>query len=64
MTEKDRIAGLAEQIDLAKRHVSEWPEWLRSSAHFAGTDHASSEEHFFSDDEQAINPGDGVVKFE
>jgi hypothetical protein len=43
MTEKERIAGLAEQIDLAKKHVSEWPDWLRSSAHFAGSNHPSEE---------------------
>jgi hypothetical protein len=43
MTEKERIAGLAEQIDLAKKHVSEWPDWLRSSAHFAGSNHCSEE---------------------
>jgi hypothetical protein len=44
MTERERIAGLAEQIDLAKKHVSEWPEWLRSSAHFAGTNHSLEED--------------------
>ena len=44
MTEKERIAGLAEQIDLAQKHMSEWPEWLRSSAHFAGTNHSLEED--------------------
>ena len=62
MTEKERIAGLAEQIDLAKKHVSEWPEWLHSIAHFAGTDHAS-EEDGSSTDEQPRPSGDEVVKF-
>jgi len=41
MTEKERIAGLAEQIELAKKQMSEWPEWLRSTAHFAGSNHSS-----------------------
>jgi hypothetical protein len=26
MTERKRIAGLAEQIELARKHLDEWPE--------------------------------------
>jgi len=60
MTEKERIAGLAEQIDLAKKHISEWPDWLRSSAHFAGSNHATEEAP--ADNDGAPN-ADEVVKF-
>ena len=39
MAERERMAGLAEQIELARKSIEEWPEWLRSSAHFSGTNH-------------------------
>jgi hypothetical protein len=40
MTERERIAGLAEQIELAQKYLDQWPDWLRSSAHFSGTNHS------------------------
>lgn len=48
MTEQKRITGLAEQIELARRYQEQLPEWLRSNAHFSGSNHASDLE---SDDE-------------
>lgn len=39
MTERQRTAGLAEQIELARKSIEQWPDWLRSSAHFSGTNH-------------------------
>lgn len=39
MTERERIVGLAEQIELAQKYLDQWPDWLRSSAHFSGTNH-------------------------
>jgi hypothetical protein len=39
MTEKDRIYFLGEEIERAKKRVSEWPEWLRRTAHFVGSNH-------------------------
>jgi hypothetical protein len=39
MTDRERIAGLAEQIELAQKYLDQWPDWLRSSAHFSGTNH-------------------------
>lgn len=38
MTERDRLAGLAEQIELARKSIDSWPNWLRQSTHFAGTE--------------------------
>ena len=38
MTEQ-RIAGLAEQIEFARAYRQQWPEWLRSMAHFSGSNH-------------------------
>ena len=52
MTEKDRIYALAKQIELAKKHVSEWPEWLRRTAHFMGSNHPSEEVWADVDEEQ------------
>ena len=43
MTEKDRIYFLGEEIERAKKRVSEWPEWLRANAHFVGSNHPSEE---------------------
>ena len=43
MNEKDRIYALAEEIERAKKEVSEWPEWLRATAHFVGSNHPSEE---------------------
>jgi len=40
MTERERIGGLAEQIELAQKYLDQWPDWLRSSAHFSGTNHS------------------------
>lgn len=40
MTHRERIAGLAEQIELAQKYLEEWPDWLRSNAHFSGTNHS------------------------
>ena len=41
MTEKERDANLAEQIDLAKKYIEELPRWLRSTSYFSGTNHSS-----------------------
>jgi hypothetical protein len=43
MTENERLFFLAEEIERAKKRVSEWPEWLRASAHFVGSNHPSEE---------------------
>ena len=40
MTEQKRIAGLADQIKFAKQYQQQWPSWLRSTAHFSGSNHA------------------------
>lgn len=40
MTEQKRIMGLAEQIKFAQRYQEQWPNWLRSTAHFSGSNHA------------------------
>jgi len=40
MTESHRIRGLAEQIKLAQKYLDQWPEWLRSNAHFSGPNHS------------------------
>jgi hypothetical protein len=40
MTQRERIAGLAEQIELAQKYLDQWPDWLRSSAHFSGANHS------------------------
>ena len=37
MTEQQRITGLAEQIEFARKYREEWPEWLRSAAYFSGS---------------------------
>lgn len=39
MTERQRIAGLAEQIEFARNYRQGWPDWLRSTAHFSGSNH-------------------------
>ena len=39
MTEQQRITGLAEQIEFARRYREEWPNWLRSAAYFSGSNH-------------------------
>ena len=39
MTEQQRITGLAEQIEFARKYREEWPEWLRSAAYFSGSNH-------------------------
>jgi len=41
MSERERIAGLAEQMELAQKYLDQWPDWLRSIAHFSGTNHSS-----------------------
>ncbi|MGH8171460.1 MAG: hypothetical protein ACRETJ_13080 [Steroidobacteraceae bacterium] len=41
MTEQKRIMGLAEQIKFAQHYQEQWPDWLRSTAHFSGSNHAS-----------------------
>lgn len=41
MTEQKRIMGLAEQIKFAQDYQEQWPDWLRSTAHFSGSNHAS-----------------------
>jgi hypothetical protein len=39
VTEQQRITGLAEQIELARKYREEWPDWLRSAAYFSGSNH-------------------------
>jgi hypothetical protein len=39
MTERQRIEGLAEQIEFARSYRQQWPDWLRSTAHFSGSNH-------------------------
>jgi hypothetical protein len=55
MTERKRIAGLAEQIELARKHLDEWPEWLRSNAHFSGSNHMQDTPHT-ADDTTCADP--------
>ena len=38
MTDQDRIAALAEQIDIARKSIEKWPEWARPYAYPGGTD--------------------------
>lgn len=56
MTEQKRIMGLAEQIKFAQQYQEQWPDWLRSTAHFSGSNHAgdsdSAEEIAERDDDQ------------
>ena len=40
MCEQKRTTGLAEQIKFAQHYQEQWPNWLRSTAHFAGSNHA------------------------
>jgi hypothetical protein len=55
MTDKDRIFFLAEEIELAKKRVSEWPEWLRANAHFVGSNHPSEEAWEDVDEAQKVS---------
>lgn len=41
MTESDRIAGLAEQMELARKYLDEWPQWLRIDTHLAAANHTA-----------------------
>lgn len=43
MTEQDQIAGLAEQIELARKSVEEWPQWLRPYAYPADASRPTGE---------------------
>lgn len=40
MTERKRVTGLAEQIELARHYQEQCSDWVRSTAHFAGSNHA------------------------
>jgi hypothetical protein len=57
MTERQRIAGLAEQIEFARSYRQQWPDWLRSTAHFSGSNHPGD---VTSDniDQEILNPAD------
>lgn len=40
MSEQKKTTGLAEQIKFAQHYQEQWPNWLRSTAHFSGSNHA------------------------
>jgi hypothetical protein len=52
MTERQRIAGLAEQIELARNYKEQWPDWLRSTAHFSGSNHAGDMTPYTDEDDR------------
>ena len=54
MTEQKRILGLAEQIKFARLYQEQWPSWLRSTAHFSGSNHAGDVDS--ADEVAAENP--------
>jgi hypothetical protein len=33
----EKIDDLARQIQIAKKNVEDWPEWMKNAAYFSGT---------------------------
>jgi hypothetical protein len=59
MADKERIAGLAEQIELARKYLEELPPWMRVSSYFSGTNHLEESDGDSDLPEQGLAPVPG-----